>query len=347
MRTTPAQIRRRPLEGKLGLTLQFSKDHFGKKRRPVGLGQNVVEPANPDAFNFNKVSEVEKLGKIAALPDGHTAGSISVTVLANVSPLAIGHVLLVPRIDNALPQVLTQDHLLCGLHLLGKSAREDFRLVFNSLQGFASVNNFHWHGLYLDSFGLQGAPLPIEKVPRVQLGEALEAEARVELEAFAEGEWYIRGFVVSVICCGLDGGETSAADFTALAAVAGKVISMLHERNVPHNVVLTRARRRCAGEVRVKHANNGLEQDFWEDERLAFEVLVVPRLPEGNLRDGAGFNAAVMELSGVVPVHSEETYSKLQEQDIWNIMQEDVSLSEEVFRELSASLQSRFAPAAR
>ena len=39
--------------------------------------------------------------------------------------------------------------ILCGLHLLQKSARPDFRLLFNSLSGLASVNHFHFHGFFL------------------------------------------------------------------------------------------------------------------------------------------------------------------------------------------------------
>ena len=103
-------------------------------------------------------------------------------------------------------QVLTTELLRCGLDLVGKSWRRDFRLLFNSMHcsqsarrefrfgplpvlrlGFASVNHFHYHGLYLEycgfnqrlaegfcSLGSSDAPwqrqFPVERVERSTVG---------------------------------------------------------------------------------------------------------------------------------------------------------------------------------
>merc|ERR1719270_2394729 len=66
MRSDPSLIQRRALEGKLGITVQFSSEHFGKKRRPAGFGERVVAPAAPpEAFNFTKVAAEEHIADVS------------------------------------------------------------------------------------------------------------------------------------------------------------------------------------------------------------------------------------------------------------------------------------------
>lgn len=334
LRTSPAKIQRRTLEGSLGLIAQFSEEHFSKKRSTPegGLGDQVLaESVDPAAFNFNKVSTAERICEVEAFPEEHPAGSMRVAVLANISPLATGHTLLVPQGDALRPQVLTEELLYAGLHLLAKSSRRDFRLVFNSLLAFASVNHFHFHGLFLNYHGLQNGSLPIERAPRsVIAGKTTEGCTQIEL--IVGKAWYCHGFVVTAGCKPGEPGETPPADLAALAATAGKVVQELQRRNLAHNVIIappTLERRR-------KRDNNALmaHEEVATPFAISPEVIIIPRKSERSLRGDAGFNAAILEVSGVLVCHGEEAYNSFNEATVQEIFREDVALSDEVFDDL-------------
>lgn len=343
MRSDPTQLQRRTLEGSMGITLQYSSEHFGKKRRPKDIGEQVVAPANPEGFNFTKASSEELIAEIPALPEGHAAGRGPTKILGNISPLAIGHVLLVPCCDEVRPQVLSQELLCCGLHLLQKSARKDFRLMFNSLLGFASVNHFHFHGLYLEHCGLPEAMLPIERVSRVAISGSI-AEGHTQLELLMEKQWYIRGFVVRAgprSNCG----EDNRTDLEALAGLAAQVVAQLQKRNIPHNVLLTKARdRKAAPEAQLVGINQGELPPLWGGEEVvsgpvareaqAPEVYILPRLPEPRLREDAGFNAAICEMAGFITTMSEDTFNDLTEDRVSEIFRKDVCIDEGLFNQL-------------
>jgi len=333
VRTSPGNIQRRNLTGTLGIVVQFSSEHFNKKRTPPGsISQQVVAAVDPEAFNFSKVDPAEKLLEIEAIPREHPDGGLCATVLVNVSPLATGHVLFVPNCDEVRPQVLTEHLLLGGLNLLAMSTRHDFRLVFNSLMGFASVNHFHFHGLYLNYCGLQDARLPMEKAERSIIAGGI-TEGRVALELLVEGKWYVRGFVVTAGCAKGTPGANPPADVAALASLAYRVVLELQKRNIAHNVVLAPPSGR-----KPKRAPQALQalasEEVVKPEALSPEIYILPRQPEGSLREDAGFNAAVMELAGLIVARSEETFKSLSEESVQEIFKSDVSIPDSVFDEL-------------
>lgn len=98
-------------------------------------------------------------------------------VVVNVSPLEYCHVLLVPTPEKCLPQMLTESGLKTAIDFSLVSGnrylrffnpqtlkicytvhntqvfvvcRRYFRVGFNSLGGFASVNHLHFHGYLLE-----------------------------------------------------------------------------------------------------------------------------------------------------------------------------------------------------
>lgn len=71
-------------------------------------------------------------------------------VVINVSPLEYGHVLLVPDVDACRPQILTEEALILSLEMMLLSKHRGFRVGFNSLCAFASVNHQHLHAYYLE-----------------------------------------------------------------------------------------------------------------------------------------------------------------------------------------------------
>jgi GDP-D-glucose phosphorylase len=70
-------------------------------------------------------------------------------IIINVSPIDIGHCLLVPSLEENLPQILTESSIRLALQVAASSGRSNFKMAFNSLCAYASVNHLHWHMYYL------------------------------------------------------------------------------------------------------------------------------------------------------------------------------------------------------
>lgn len=73
-----------------------------------------------------------------------------------VSPIEYGHVLLIPRVLDHLPQRIDRESFLLALHMAKEAADPFFRLGYNSLGAFATINNLHFqvnlHGLIQEYF---------------------------------------------------------------------------------------------------------------------------------------------------------------------------------------------------
>lgn len=80
-------------------------------------------------------------------------------VLINVSPIEYGHVLLVPRANDAIPQLVDQTTLLYALQFAMEVKNPFFRLGYNSLGAFGTINHLHFQGYYLNR------PYPVERAP--------------------------------------------------------------------------------------------------------------------------------------------------------------------------------------
>ncbi|GMP65270.1 hypothetical protein CsSME_00026138 [Camellia sinensis var. sinensis] len=61
-----------------------------------------------------------------------------------VSPIEYGHVLLIPRILECLPQRIDKDSFLLALYMAVEAGNPYFRLGYNSLGAFATINHLHF-----------------------------------------------------------------------------------------------------------------------------------------------------------------------------------------------------------
>ena len=61
-----------------------------------------------------------------------------------VSPIEYGHVLLIPRILDCLPQRIDRESFLLALHMAAEAGNPYFRLGYNSLGAFATINHLHF-----------------------------------------------------------------------------------------------------------------------------------------------------------------------------------------------------------
>eukprot|EP00301_Raphidiophrys_heterophryoidea_P006419 c1258_g1_i1.p1 GENE.c1258_g1_i1~~c1258_g1_i1.p1 ORF type:complete len:405 (+),score=96.37 c1258_g1_i1:35-1216(+) len=153
---------------------QFNPAQAANKRQDVLVSAadcQVVQPFDTARFNFNQTPAIQTLCHIA--PSFASATLQAVTpapgapnhaVLVNVSPVLFGHMLLVPHIDKCLPQVLTKEGVWLMCAFLRSAVRSDFRVLFNSLGAWATVNHLHLHGLYVDE--LEHKCFPVESYKR-------------------------------------------------------------------------------------------------------------------------------------------------------------------------------------
>ncbi|CAE7224991.1 gdpgp1 [Symbiodinium natans] len=324
LRSQTSSLTRRTVEGNLGLVLQHSPDHFANKRKSSGH-KDVVMPVDPEVFNFNKVAKEEIVGVV------EDAAGFAVTVIPCGSPLAIGHMLLVPRRDVVAPQVMTTEFLRCGLDLMARTIRKDFRLLFNSLLGLASVNHFHYHGMYLDYCGFASGSrqFPVERVERSTVGGG-RTEGKVCVELLAESQWYCRGLVVTAGCKVGMAGEPPPGDIEALATFAGNIIGLLQSRNVPHNVMIAPYQ----GERKPRQNEDIFAEETWQPLAASPEVYIFPRKPEDECREDGGFNAAICEISGLITCHNEDSFQQFDEDKVSTIFKQDVSLAGDDFDDL-------------
>lgn len=71
-----------------------------------------------------------------------------------VSPIEYGHVLLIPRVLDCLPQKIDRDSLLLAVHLAKEASDPYFRVGYNSLGAFATINHLHFQVFCLAYFAL-------------------------------------------------------------------------------------------------------------------------------------------------------------------------------------------------
>lgn len=113
----------------------------------------VIQNFDPAKFNFQKVADSEVLFQFEQLGNGEgpvayhidsTCPASPDLVLINVSPIEYGHVLLVPRVQDSLPQLADADTVLLALRFCQQADNSSFRLCFNSLGAYATINHLHF-----------------------------------------------------------------------------------------------------------------------------------------------------------------------------------------------------------
>ena len=118
-------------------------------------------------FNFTKIKKEECLLQFdpsseaegAYIEDGEPLRSSSNAVLVNVSPIEYGHILLIPKYMKKLPQLVSPATLYTALQMAVASANRYFRIGFNSLGAYGSVNHLHFQAYYMyHAFPIERSP---------------------------------------------------------------------------------------------------------------------------------------------------------------------------------------------
>ncbi|CAI8052235.1 GDP-D-glucose phosphorylase 1 [Geodia barretti] len=282
--------------------------------------QMLVQPFDPNQFNFNRVKEKEVLfevrrrrkdeGQDTAEGEGHM-------IAVNVSPIDRGHVLLVPEPSSCLPQVMTLSSLQLCLELVSLSGHSGFCMVANSLLAYASVNHLHYHFLYIDH----------PHLPARTLGGR---EVNGTRGCYQLTRHYVRGF-----------GFQLDSDPQSCARAIFQVVSLLLVSGVPYNIAMLRG-----PPFSDPHAPSDPRHPPSAPPSLVRTILI-PRKPVLGLKQlyqrvgpPPPLFAASCELAlGLIPVMDMETYATITEEEIVAILKEQ-ELTEDEFSALVDKLSS-------
>ncbi|KAK9989781.1 hypothetical protein SO802_030020 [Lithocarpus litseifolius] len=192
------------IPGKYGFIAQLNEGRHLKKRLTEFRVDQVLQPFDDSKFNFTKVGQEEVLfrfepsndNKSHFIPIADIASDLnSPSVIAiNVSPIEYGHVLMIPRLLDYLPQRIDHKSFLFAVHMAREAADPLFRVGYNSLGAFATINHLHYQAYYL------AMPLPVEKAPNRRCFAEKQALGEVSQEILDTqvnpAVWEISGHIV-------------------------------------------------------------------------------------------------------------------------------------------------------
>jgi len=296
------------IPGNLGFVAQLNEGRHLKKRPTEFRVDRVLQPFDSAKFNFTKVGQEEVLFQFenGGADDSYFLQSAPTTVAdsapnvvaINVSPIEYGHVLLIPRVLDHLPQRIDQESFLLALHMAAEAASPYFRLGYNSLGAFATINHLHFQAYYLT------VPFPVEKAATQRISLA-EGGKKSGVKVSKLMNYPVRGLV-------FEEGNT----LNDLADVVSSACVWLQDNNVPYNVLISDSGRRiflfpqCYAE---KQALGEVSQELLDTQ----------------------VNPAVWEISGHIVLKRREDYEEASETSAWRLLAE-VSLSEARFEEVKA-----------
>ncbi|KFK27113.1 hypothetical protein AALP_AA8G336300 [Arabis alpina] len=253
------------IPGKYGFIAQLNEGRHLKKRPTEFCVDKVLQPFDGNKFNFTKVGQEELLFQFEAssnddceirfFPNMPLDADNSPSVVAiNVSPIEYGHVLLIPRVLDCLPQRIDHNSLLLALQMATEAANPYFRLGYNSLGAFATINHLHFQAYYL------AMQFPIEKAPSSKI---TTTDNGVKISKLLN--YPVRGLL-------FEGGNSmkDLSDTVANASVC------LQNNNIPFNILISDSgkqifllpqcytEKQALGEVSSKLLDTQVNPAVWE-----------------------------------------------------------------------------------
>ncbi|KAK9269374.1 hypothetical protein L1049_001146 [Liquidambar formosana] len=251
------------IPGEHGFIAQLNEGRHLKKRPTEFRVDKVLQPFDGNKFNFTKVGQEEVLfqfepsedDEVQFFPDAPIDVENSPSVVAiNVSPIEYGHVLLIPRIFECLPQRIDRESFLLALDMAAEAANPYFRLGYNSLGAFATINHLHFQAYYL------AVPFPIEKAPTKKI---TTLDGGVKISEMLN--YPVRGLV-------FEGGNT----LQDLSDAVSDSCICLQVNNIPYNVLISDcgkrvfllpqcyAEKQALGEVSAELLDTQVNPAVWE-----------------------------------------------------------------------------------
>lgn len=291
-------LRTRVLPGHYGYVAQLNIQRGTERRKPQEI-RSIQQAFNPEQFNFNKVNPEEIICEMTKGTETDSAFNEprKIIVLVNVSPLEFGHCLFVPDPLRCFPQILTKFAIAAGIETVLLSSNPGFRVGFNSLGAFASVNHLHLHGYYLDH------ELAVESTAVKPL---------VPETAFYRLINYHAGFMF----------YTETKSVAKVVERICKVTDFLVAGNIAHNLFLTRGHPPCDHSPHKKECTS----------RKGIRIIVWPRQTCFGAKEESAFNVALCELAGHLPFKNKTDYETATEKDVTEIIRKYLLPEEEFLR---------------
>nr|BAB90526.1 B1065G12.8 [Oryza sativa Japonica Group] len=292
-----------------------------QKKRPTQFGMNqVLQPFDSVKFNFTKVSPEEVIFTFKESQNDsvkyfdnvpHAVAASPTAILINVSPIGYCHVLLIPRIQDCLPQRVDKESFLLAMYVASEAKDPFFRVGYNSLGGFATINHLHFQAYYLK------VQYPVEKALTEKLTTLGNGVSIIQLVQYP-----VSGFVFEGGACLED-----------LSDVVSKVCIFLQENNKPFNALISESGKRVfllpqQWITNILSPSDSIDQCYAEKQalgRVSQEFL--------DMR----INPAVWELSGHLVLKRRKDYDEASEATICRFLVE-ASLSESEFQELKSCI---------
>lgn len=298
----------RILPGSNGYVAQLNVQRGTERRKPEEI-LSIQQPFNPGQFNFNKINPDEVIlemkhtdGGTASRDEGQLSEPCRVVVLINVSPLEFGHCLFVPDPSCCFSQILTRFAVQVGIVSVLLSSDPGFRVGFNSLGAFASVNHLHLHGYYLEH------ELKIESAPVKPL---IPEKGFYRMQAFP-GRFLF---------------YTESEDVNKVAKTICQVTDFFVNDNIAHNLFLTRGCPPC----------DRLQSEADCCLRNGVRIAIWPRIACFGTKEESAFNVALCELAGHLPFKNKKDYERTTERDVIDTVQKYL-LPDDAFNRLEEQL---------
>lgn len=219
------------IPGKYGFIAQLNEGRHLKKRPTEFRIDKVIQPFDDSKFNFTKVGQEEVLFRFepgtgnksyhSASASASTRESSCTVVTINVSPIEYGHVLLIPHVLDCIPQKIDPNSLLLALCLAREALDPFFRVGYNSLGAFATINHLHFQAYYLS------VPFPLERAPTCMItnGKGLNEVGVMVSELL---DYPVRGFVFEAGC-----------KLRMLSDAVANCCFYLQNNNIPFNILIS------------------------------------------------------------------------------------------------------------
>eukprot|EP01018_Ginkgo_biloba_P031129 Gb_30410 [translate_table: standard] len=286
------------IPGSYGFVAQLN-ERWHLKRRAVEFQANrVLQPFDSSKFNFTKVREDELLFCIRRsedespelIPKTAVCNDANLIIM-NVSPIEYGHVLLVPHAYYCLPQMVDACSLQLAIQMAATMNNCFFRIGYNSLGAFATVNHLHFQAYYLAN------PLPVELARTLQIAGNWK---KCGLKIFEIVDYPVRGLLFEV-----------GKSLEEMAEVVANCCCLLQNENMPFNILISE----CGARVFL------LPQCFAD--KLAHGLI------EDDIRQ-TKVNPAVWEISGHIVFKQKGDYDRATHKFVWDLLAA-ASLNQEDF----------------
>jgi len=354
IRSDPALMSTRVLDGDLSLFVSFDVKHYAAKRPNQLTAVSMKTPFNPDKFNFNKVNQAEKIATVqstanfarqvidivsgleispnneidnevikpsAEEPASQTE-SESTTINKSVIPCDHIHPVLV-NLSPLMPGHCVvplwseegQSQLLFTPQHMAAATEVAIAAGHTSRVGFNSLGAF----ASINHLHVHIMPLSAGGAEDDENGVGFPIENAASKETLYSGYMSIDLLQWHVPCFAFEG-----QDHAAVTATSTILVNLLMKENIPYNILFT--------------TTSQLSSSSSSSSSL-LKIIVIPRQPQEFFDPNqSGFNGAICELSGMLIAQTQEIYDNITEEEAMEVMRQNIGLESNDIKRISQHL---------